>query len=89
MSSSGDIAPLLELLTDRIVNHGLPVEEARAILLRRCYAKRLARPKKTLAEIERETIQECLDRHDGNVSEAARELGISRVTVYRKTNSQP
>ncbi|MEH6356016.1 MAG: sigma 54-interacting transcriptional regulator [Marinobacter sp.] len=37
-----------------------------------------------LADAEREAVVEALNRHDGNVSSAARELGITRATLYRK-----
>ena len=35
-------------------------------------------------ERERRRIAEALDRHDGNQTAAARELGVSRVTLWRK-----
>jgi DNA-binding NtrC family response regulator len=38
----------------------------------------------TLDEAERLLIQRALDRHDGNVSEAARLLGLSRSALYRR-----
>ena len=37
-----------------------------------------------LAEIERAAIKRTLENHGGNVSAAARHLGISRNTLYRK-----
>ncbi|MBU2965291.1 helix-turn-helix domain-containing protein [Amphritea sp. 2_MG-2023] len=30
------------------------------------------------------TIQQVLEQHEGNISAAATELGISRATLYRK-----
>lgn len=39
-----------------------------------------------LEKIERETIREAIQKHDGNLSQAARELGLSRATLYRKMN---
>ncbi len=39
---------------------------------------------RTLEELERWAIQETLRRADGNVSDAARRLGIGRSTLYRK-----
>ena len=38
----------------------------------------------TLDEVERELIRRALKRHDGNVSEAARSLGLSRSALYRR-----
>jgi DNA-binding NtrC family response regulator len=45
-----------------------------------------ARPmdRMTLAEAERHLIEQAIERHDGNVSEAARTLGISRGALYRR-----
>ena len=38
----------------------------------------------TLAEAERALIELALRRHDGNISEAARRLGLSRSALYRR-----
>jgi DNA-binding NtrC family response regulator len=38
----------------------------------------------TLDEVERVLIQKALARHDGNVSEAAKTLGLSRSALYRR-----
>ncbi len=38
----------------------------------------------TLDEVERHLIQRALTRFDGNVSEAARALGLSRSALYRR-----
>jgi DNA-binding NtrC family response regulator len=38
----------------------------------------------TLDEVERELIRRALKRHDGNVSDAARSLGLSRSALYRR-----
>ena len=37
-----------------------------------------------LADAERQLIQRALDRHQGNVSLAAAELGLSRSALYRR-----
>lgn len=39
---------------------------------------------RTLREVEEEMIRAALDRHDGHMSNVARELGIGRSTLYRK-----
>jgi len=38
----------------------------------------------TLADMERQAIASALERHAGNVSHAARELGITRTSLYRR-----
>lgn len=38
----------------------------------------------TLDEVERHLIEKALDRHDGNVSRAAEQLGLSRSALYRR-----
>ena len=38
----------------------------------------------TMNEVEQDLIQRALAAHDGNVSAAARALGVSRNTIYRK-----
>ena len=38
----------------------------------------------SLAEVEREHIQRVLARHHGNATNAAKQLGISRTTLWRK-----
>jgi DNA-binding NtrC family response regulator len=40
----------------------------------------------TLREIEQQAIQDALDRHNGNKSKAAEELGVSLKTLYNKIN---
>lgn len=41
----------------------------------------------TLARIEEQAIKQALERHDGNKSAAAKDLGISRRTLYNKLDS--
>jgi sigma-54 dependent transcriptional regulator, acetoin dehydrogenase operon transcriptional activator AcoR len=38
----------------------------------------------TLEEMEKQTIRECFQRLDGNISQVSRRLGISRTTLYSK-----
>jgi transcriptional regulator of acetoin/glycerol metabolism len=42
-----------------------------------------------LKDFETTLIRQSVDAHKGNVAEAARALGISRATVYRKLKSKP
>ena len=39
---------------------------------------------RSLGEIESETIRFAISRYGGNLSEAARRLGIGRSTLYRR-----
>jgi two-component system, NtrC family, response regulator HydG len=43
-----------------------------------------AAPTLNLEDMEREAIRAALSRHNGNVSKAAKELGMGRNTLYRK-----
>jgi DNA-binding NtrC family response regulator len=59
----------------------------RAVLLARgdeVGAAELALEQLPLDEVERELIRRALRRHDGNVSEAAKALGLSRSALYRR-----
>lgn len=38
----------------------------------------------SLEDVEKEAIRQVLEKHQGNVSKAARELGLGRNTLYRK-----
>jgi two-component system response regulator HydG len=38
----------------------------------------------TLAEVERRAIEQALQRHAGNVTHAAHDLGITRTSLYRR-----
>jgi len=37
-----------------------------------------------LETVEQKVIQAALEKHRGNVSRAARELGITRASLYRR-----
>lgn len=39
-----------------------------------------------LSEIERNTILRVIEKHNGNISKAARELGLTRTALYRRLN---
>lgn len=41
-----------------------------------------------LSDIEADVIRFALEHYGGNVSEAARHLGISRNTIYRRTEER-
>ncbi|MDR1153791.1 MAG: sigma-54 dependent transcriptional regulator [Bacteroidales bacterium] len=39
-----------------------------------------------LSEMEKNTILRVIDRHNGNISKAAKELGLTRTALYRRLN---
>jgi two-component system response regulator HydG len=41
-------------------------------------------PSLRLNELEKSAIQRVIDKHQGNISQAARELGITRMALYRR-----
>lgn len=45
---------------------------------------RLALENYNLEEIEKLIIQKAISKHDGNISHAARELGLTRTSLYRR-----
>ena len=47
----------------------------------------LCPPSQSLEELSRSAIRQALESSCGNISEAARRLGISRQTLYRKLNT--
>ncbi|MCX4263209.1 MAG: response regulator [Muribaculaceae bacterium] len=54
------------------------------IIAKNDMAKEAAARTETLEEMERDAISEALRRCDGNMSEAAKQLGITRQTLYRR-----
>jgi transcriptional regulator with PAS, ATPase and Fis domain len=70
------------LTTDALSTQVIEAVDKRLKTSEHCSAKLgLARE---VAQTERETIERMLKRHEFNRSAAARELGISRVTLYNK-----
>ncbi len=39
-----------------------------------------------LGELEKATIMRVIEQHNGNISRAAKELGITRTALYRRLN---
>ena len=37
-----------------------------------------------LEEIEKNIIQKAINKHNGNISKAAKELGLTRASLYRR-----
>jgi transcriptional regulator of acetoin/glycerol metabolism len=40
----------------------------------------------TLSAVERNTILRVIEKHGGNISRAAQELGLTRTALYRRLN---
>jgi DNA-binding NtrC family response regulator len=58
---------------------------AEDLLLRRASREGASRLEEmTLEEVERYLIERALTRHEGNVSDAAKALGLSRSALYRR-----
>jgi len=60
------------------------LREAQSGLLALMRKKGIAPPLYDLKDVEAGTIREALAQYDGNITEAARALGIARNTLYRK-----
>ena len=75
--------PLLAILTDQIVAGNLSVDDAREIVLRREYHRR--RVFAAAAKLSKhDAALAALEHCHGNHGDAARELDISRATLYRR-----
>ena len=85
----GNIRELRNVLTRAYVMSGVRIEpgalQFHAISAAEASGSRLP-DKGTLKDAERDFIQATLDRHDGNRSAAARELGVARSTLHYKMN---
>ncbi len=60
------------------------LRQAQSNLLAVMRKKKIVPALNALKESETETIKEALARYDGNITEAAKALGIARNTLYRK-----
>ena len=43
-------------------------------------------PTHNLEDLERNTIEQVIEKHNGNISRAAKELGLTRAALYRRLN---
>jgi DNA-binding NtrC family response regulator len=43
-------------------------------------------PTYNLEDLERQTIEQVVEKHNGNISRAAKELGLTRAALYRRLN---
>jgi two-component system response regulator HydG len=73
MSPSGGLVPIPESLTDQALTSGaeLPLKDAK---------------ERWLLVLEASYLRDLLDRHDGNISAAAKAAGIDRKTFHRLIN---
>ncbi len=68
-----------------LLSRGDPIEAADLALAPAAEAAgRRAAAGGTLEDLEREAVRQALDRHQGNVSLAAKDLGVSRSSLYRR-----
>ncbi len=66
-----------------LMSEGLEIG-APDLCLRRVPGRSLPWDELKLSEVERMVIERAMDLHDGNVSHAARRLGLSRSALYRR-----
>jgi two-component system response regulator HydG len=67
----------LAVSTERVPKHGEDNASPSTI-------ERQPAAHQTLRDIERASIERVLDRHEGNVALAAKELGLTRTSLYRR-----
>ena len=83
----GNIRELKNLVERTILVSGKEVLEASDFegqYQRRDDLKSVIKPGMTLDEIEKQTILQALDLQNGNISQVALSLGISRAALYRR-----
>jgi DNA-binding NtrC family response regulator len=80
----GNVRELDHVLERAVLMARGPVLEAAELGLRQPAPGSAALEQMTLDEVERVLIQKALARHGGNVSEAAKTLGLSRSALYRR-----
>jgi DNA-binding NtrC family response regulator len=80
----GNVRELDHVLERAVLMARGPVLEAAELGLRTPAPGAGALEQMTLDEVERVLIQKALARHGGNVSEAAKTLGLSRSALYRR-----
>ncbi len=80
----GNVRELDHVLERAVLMAGRDTVTAADLGLRRDAAPAAALDDMTLEEVEAVLIRKALQRHDGNVSLAARDLGLSRSALYRR-----
>lgn len=86
----GNIRELKNLIERTILVCGKPILEATDFDIRYLQHNKSGKAAETslagmtLEEIERQTIQQTMEQHNGNLSQVASSLGISRASLYRR-----
>ena len=79
----GNIRELQHTVEKAVILSGGKVIDTDTLLLN-THRRSIADPGSTLKEIEREVIREAIERHGGNLSAVAGQLGITRQALYNK-----
>jgi transcriptional regulator of acetoin/glycerol metabolism len=80
----GNVRELDHVLERAVLMASGDTVTAADLALRREAAAAASLDDMTLEEVEAVLIRKALQRHDGNVSLAARDLGLSRSALYRR-----
>ncbi len=79
----GNIRELQHTVEKAVILSGGKAIDTDTLLLN-THRRSIADPGSTLKEIEREVIREAIERHGGNLSAVAGQLGITRQALYNK-----
>lgn len=78
----GNVRELKHTIEKAVILAEGPVLEPADLFVRAATSSRA--PEMSLQQMEKQAIAACLHRHQGNLSQAARTLGITRATLYSK-----
>jgi transcriptional regulator with PAS, ATPase and Fis domain len=76
-----DLAHLSDDLLEDLTTQALPISKQAAVA---SAVIKATSPTQNLQELSRSAMRQAIDGNGGNMSKAARQLGISRQTLYRK-----
>jgi DNA-binding NtrC family response regulator len=80
----GNIRELQHTIEKAVILSETNVLKPNDFYLRNIDPLKVSDPLPTLAEMEKQLIRQALDKHNGNLSAAAGQLGITRQTLYNK-----
>jgi two-component system response regulator HydG len=80
----GNVRELQHAIERAVIMADDDVLEPDDFLLRRPVSTAAAYKSLNLQDIEKEAILQAIQKHNGNLSRAAQELGLARATLYRK-----